>query len=343
MLISEESLLHFSQVTHDIYQAARKMPVQIFQSWLMEHLQKIIRFDAAWWGRATCTTDSPSAPNIYGHYLFNLPDEFAQEWEAIKESDHFASRVTQTTSKTLISGIDDPEMSADLRRLLVEHKIARAICCVVEDPVIALNQSGALAEGRLIDFLSLYRNNPEDSFSSNEMIMLQCLAPHISEAINQCVKHYLEHQRQEQQGTDTEAMAIADNRGVLHAMEPIFRGLFCREWPEWQGVVVDQTLLPTPEQSTFFFLGQKISLTTERLGELVLVRLRLKSPVDDLSERELLVARMFSNGKTYKEIASDLHRSPSTIRNHIQSIYLKLGIKNKAELVNLLNTSPPET
>lgn len=173
MLISEESLLHFSQVTHDIYQAARKMPVQIFQSWLMEHLQKLIRFDAAWWGRATCTTDSPSAPNIHGHYLFNLPDEFAQDWEAIKESDHFASRVTQTTSKTLISGIDDPDMSADLRRLLVEHQIARAICCVVEDPVIALNQSGALAEGRLIDFLSLYRNNPEDTYSSNEMILLQ--------------------------------------------------------------------------------------------------------------------------------------------------------------------------
>ncbi len=343
MLSSEENMLRFSQVTHDIYQAARKMPVPIFQSWLMEHLQKVIRIDAAWWGRATCTPDSPSAPNIHGHYLFNLPEGYAQDWEAIKESDHLAYRASQTPSKTLISGIADPELSPDLLCLMKQHQISHVICCVVEDPVIALNQGGSLSEGQLIDFLSLYRRDPEDTYTHHEMLMLQCLAPHISEAINQCVKHYLDHQRQEQQSTDTEAMAIADNRGVLHAMEPTFHGLFCKEWPEWQGVVVDQTLLPAPEQNTHFFLGQQVSLTTERLGELVLIRLRLKSPVDDLSERELLVARMFSNGKTYKEIAADLHRSPSTIRNHIQSIYLKLGIKNKAELVNLLNLTPSET
>jgi DNA-binding CsgD family transcriptional regulator len=52
-----------------------------------------------------------------------------------------------------------------------------------------------------------------------------------------------------------------------------------------------------------------------------------------LSEREIRVAQYYSLGKSYKQIAQELKVSPATIRNQIASVYRKLEIKNKAELV----------
>ena len=56
-----------------------------------------------------------------------------------------------------------------------------------------------------------------------------------------------------------------------------------------------------------------------------------------LSRRELDVAQHYAQGQSYKEIARDLDVSPSTMRNHLASIYRKLEINNKAQLINCLN------
>ena len=55
-----------------------------------------------------------------------------------------------------------------------------------------------------------------------------------------------------------------------------------------------------------------------------------------LSRRERTVAELYASGKSHKEIARELDVSPSTVRNHIAAIYRKLGINNKARLVNQL-------
>lgn len=55
--------------------------------------------------------------------------------------------------------------------------------------------------------------------------------------------------------------------------------------------------------------------------------------VNLLSEREISVAQYYSLGQSYKQIAQKLKVSPATIRNQIASVYRKLEVKNKAELV----------
>ena len=67
---------------------------------------------------------------------------------------------------------------------------------------------------------------------------------------------------------------------------------------------------------------------------------RNKIPVDSLTPREVEIARRFSEGLTYKEIARQLHISPTTVRSHIQILYTKLGVANKAELATQLRTYP---
>lgn len=57
--------------------------------------------------------------------------------------------------------------------------------------------------------------------------------------------------------------------------------------------------------------------------------------LSSLSSREREVAMLYAKGQTSKEIADKLCISPTTVRNHVATIYRKLEISNKTELVNL--------
>jgi DNA-binding CsgD family transcriptional regulator/transcriptional regulator with GAF, ATPase, and Fis domain len=57
--------------------------------------------------------------------------------------------------------------------------------------------------------------------------------------------------------------------------------------------------------------------------------------LSSLSSREWEIAILYAKGQTSKEIADDLCISPTTVRNHVATIYRKLEINNKMDLVNL--------
>ena len=62
-----------------------------------------------------------------------------------------------------------------------------------------------------------------------------------------------------------------------------------------------------------------------------------------LSQRERDVARRIGRGETNAEIAHALGRSVSTVKTHLDSMFRKLGVKNRAGLLARLGRSYPET
>lgn len=58
---------------------------------------------------------------------------------------------------------------------------------------------------------------------------------------------------------------------------------------------------------------------------------------DQLSAREMEIARAYASGKTYHRIADLLGIAPSTVRTHLAAIYRKLGISSKLELFKILS------
>ncbi|QXE18900.1 response regulator transcription factor [Clostridium sp. 001] len=42
-------------------------------------------------------------------------------------------------------------------------------------------------------------------------------------------------------------------------------------------------------------------------------------------------------GLSNKEIGNKLFISPNTVKNHVYNIYKKVNVKNKVELINLIN------
>jgi len=53
-----------------------------------------------------------------------------------------------------------------------------------------------------------------------------------------------------------------------------------------------------------------------------------------LSDRELDVLKLLSQGLLYKEIAERLFITDNTVKNHIKSIYKKMHVQNKIEAIN---------
>ncbi|MFC3616089.1 LuxR C-terminal-related transcriptional regulator [Lutimaribacter marinistellae] len=57
----------------------------------------------------------------------------------------------------------------------------------------------------------------------------------------------------------------------------------------------------------------------------------------DLSQRELQIAQSYAGGATYQKIADTLCIAPSTVRTHLATIYRKLEVSSKHELMTHLN------
>lgn len=60
---------------------------------------------------------------------------------------------------------------------------------------------------------------------------------------------------------------------------------------------------------------------------------KIKTETFDLSQREIEVLEKLKQGKDYKKIADELFISPSTVRKHLENIYLKLHVHNKMQAV----------
>lgn len=62
----------------------------------------------------------------------------------------------------------------------------------------------------------------------------------------------------------------------------------------------------------------------------------------NLSQRELQVAQSYAGGATYQVIAESLCIAPSTVRTHLATIYRKLEVSSKLELLGRLNGDVPQ-
>lgn len=66
------------------------------------------------------------------------------------------------------------------------------------------------------------------------------------------------------------------------------------------------------------------------------------SDLSDLSTRELQIAQSYAGGATYQVIAEELCIAPSTVRTHLATIYRKLEVSSKLELLIRLKGDAPQ-
>lgn len=57
------------------------------------------------------------------------------------------------------------------------------------------------------------------------------------------------------------------------------------------------------------------------------------NPMNRITPREQLILEQLTLGRTVKQIASELGRSPHTIHDHVKSLHRKLGVSSRGELI----------
>ncbi len=289
---------------------------------VLESLKELIPFDMALWASGLADT-----LEVNDTYLYNLPSEMMESWEKVKHQDRLLQGLIKSPGRTFdVFEFYTHQERASLETYMCHSKlfhIENAISTALPDPTTGL-----------LEILSLYRSNPENSFSASEMEVKQFLFPLLSLSWHQ---NQIHHMVLASKSTRTEATAICDRRAWIRHAEPEFVQLVREQWPDWVGPALPCELfkwLQADEQEPLKL--PVFECSKETLGDMFLVQAWTRRLIDILTKREEEVATLFARGMTYKKIAAKLGVSPNTIRRHIESIYKKLGVTSKLELFKII-------
>ena len=305
----------------NLYQVSHETPHAQFHDTALGLLKCLIPFDFAKWGSSHL-----SSQGVIFHeaHLHQEPPEIMEAYTHVYHEDSAARWVARNLGIT--ANFHNPTVFAGERHRAIRdytrrYRHANALITGRRDPRTGLMHS-----------LSLYRADPERTYTERERRLCQFLVPHCAQAL--VINRMLQvEQVRRPDSPGTVAMAIADPFGTLHFAEPAFLALVRSEWMGFEGAT-----LPSPLQLDFLgsgpcrFLGRTLLLSWMSCKGLYFLRARQRLPVDSLTPRELAIAREVSAGLTHKEIARKLGIAPATVRNHLNLIHERSHARNNAEL-----------
>lgn len=315
------------RVVLELYRSARELPIPEFQARAIALCKTLLRFDSSMWGVGKWRPAKGLA--IQSIHLHNQPEELLPAYEEIKDRDRAAIETARHFGQVcnfhfpdLFCGPRDAPVVAHNRRFEIQNLLVTT----VGDPSLSS-----------VGFLSLWRAKERDRYSEDEARRGEVLMPHLLEAgtinrllwLNQVNGSVLAKRG---------ARAVADLHGRLAACDGAFVELLEKEWPDWLPPVLPprltESLRCVPGGR---FVGMRIVVTAAVVREMLFVTVRDTSAIEVLSPAERSVASLVGSGLSYKEAARRLGVSPATVRNELHSVYMKLGIANKAALAKSLS------
>src|SRR6516165_4656228 len=84
--------------------------------------------------------------------------------------------------------------------------------------------------------------------------------------------------------------------------------------------------------------ARRVGRALRRLGveRRIVTHPRAKTGWDSLTDSELTVVNLIAQGATNRDVATQLHLSPHTVKNHVHNAFAKLGINSRAQLPQLI-------
>lgn len=314
-----------SAVLLGVYSAAREMPLGEFQDAALALIQPLVAFTSAAWGSGRILADGLEHHSV--HLIGDPPDRL-MDYEEVKRQDTAAFTVGRHPGRAF---------AFHAPSLFREHRYAG----IREYAKRWAHQSYILVsridqESGRLQWVGVYRGDADDQYGETERRAMELLLPHLHEALGINCALNLKQENANQTGGG----AIVDRAGVLRHASPGFLELVQREWPRSSGRGLPPALIEHLGRSPVSrHAGRRIILYARPVGDLLLLRARRRSPVDDLTPRQLAVARHVANGLSYKKIAQRLGLSPATVRNYTQAIHERLGVHSRHELTTQLKAA----
>lgn len=310
----------FSSYLLRLYRGALEKSADDFKDWAVNETKTLIPFDSCVWGAGSWMAGQPK---IHSIHLNNLDEGFVASWVQHQHEDKLVRVAHLNLNRTFnvdvaaeYSGTAIHEFHC--KRFAMEHILGTA----------AID-----TDTGLFNTMSLYRSDQAAPFSEVERALKEVIFPHFIEAVQKNWLANLPRLFPENQRGNFNSVATCDSLGILQVAMPEFIETCRLEWPDWKGPMLPNATNEKLQSASMKYVGKNIVLSVCNLGQLLLLRARPKLAADELSLRELEVAQMFALGEDYKTIAQGLCVSPSTIKGHLNKIYTKLGINEKASLV----------
>jgi len=318
------ALHDFSELLLRLYRLSHELPISAFQDAALDLIKPVLAFDSSMWGSATRTD---KGIDIHTIHLHNQPVEMIVAYEEVKHLDTAAAEVGKRPKSTLVFNAD-AWFHRDDQAQLRQHgrRFGQANFFISSD---------SNPKTHFVNWLTLFRSDPDAHGSEDERQLLASLAPHVMQALalNRIVHlDRLEAGLQAPHG----GSAIGDLRGMLYHADGLFETALKTEWPSWHGRTLPEPLLKHFLSGNKRYSGRAVVVTHHVEQRLLFLKSRRRCLADSLTTREHTIAELLSRGDTHKDIATILSRSPATVRNHIQSIYDKLQVSNVAGLIHEL-------
>ena len=319
--MSDLTLLELSVAIRQIYAASRCGDVEDYQRRALEVVARHIAFDAAWWGRGSF---EQGVHHVHCSFPYRLPIDIAERLNLSDPDNVVARRVVADPDRAHYFSQQDLRSQPSTATLTEYMGIAQSVC--IADVDAALGVSG---------FVSLARNSPAPRFSAGDLKALELFGPHLAAGLDMALADELTMQR----NPERTALLATDTMGLLRVGEVTARQMLTLEWPGWTGPRLPAPLVERIVAKKTDFLGRQLHASIRWIGDHVFVSMRRREPRDMLTRRERDVANAFAAGQSYREVATALGLSPATVRHHLRSAYVKLGVTDKAAFATRLGTS----
>ncbi len=300
-----------------LYRQAATIPLENFSLWALDLLQQVIPFDAAIWA-----TGDINSEQFHTQTSLNIsPEIFSNLKKHLHINPIYATLIANKGQAADMSEVlnDNDFYQSDLYRDCYKPlAIERILSSIHLD-----EDSGVFT------IVSLYRYNRQQVFTLAEKQKQNRLLYHVVAAA--AYRQVLALNEHGQINNGELASALCDKEGVYHAVEDKFLALIAP-------VVTSNSQsfpIAIANKKNKFSLAD-LHFTQQKVGQLFRLTVRKKSVIDILSEREKQVVAGICQGSTFKQIAKQLHLSPSTVSNHLYRIYDKLNVHSRSQLVTML-------
>ncbi|HTO68625.1 MAG TPA: LuxR C-terminal-related transcriptional regulator [Casimicrobiaceae bacterium] len=311
----------------DLYRLSRGVPPADFSDAALRLVASHLPFDSALWGRFALT---PEGPHQHTVHLFGLAMEMLAELISIQPYNVVYERTAANPGRTTNTSLERVQHSVAPAAIAVGRRLGllHALATVIEEP--ALN---------LFTILTLHRNESRHPFSERERRYKQGITPHLVAAWRINTIQFVDGPAQTARRLGIRALVAP--QGELSVADPELVELMREEVRGWRGPQLPDALLPLARGNTEVFRGTAIvaSLVRRLDDGSAVIGVRRRNALDELSARELEVAREFASGKSHKEIAALCGTSPTTVRSQLRAVYAKLGVSTKVELLRQMEAA----
>jgi DNA-binding CsgD family transcriptional regulator len=314
-----------SAVLLGLYSAARRVPLGEFQDAALALIQPLVAFTSAAWGSGRVLADGLAHHSV--HLMGDPPDRL-MDYEEVKHQDIAAFTVGKNPGRAF--AFHAPSLFREHRYAGIREYAKRW------DHQSYILASRVDTESGLLQWVGVYRGDADDQYSETERQLIELLLPHLNEALG--INRILNLRRESPAALH--GAAIVDRFGVLHHADAQFLEFMQRECPRSGGRSLPPALIEHLGRSPGnLYSGRWIVLRARPIRDLLLLHARHRTRVDDLTPRQLAVARQVADGLPYKKIAQRLGLSPATVRNYAQTIYERLGVHSRHELTAQLKAA----